>query len=99
MEGKVGKFCVKCLKCGASYKHSCDILEWSCVESHEREMEEENHYEASWEDTCSKCSNFMKITFHCWEYPPGVINTTDIDLEGVELIDNECPRCPDITLK
>jgi len=95
----MGKFRIKCLQCGSEYEYSCDELEWSCIDSSEREMGAENHYEASWEATCPKCSSCMAITFHCWEYPVGAINTTDISLKGIELIDSECAPCPDITLK
>ncbi len=88
-------FKLKCNSCGKSNSYDCSDICWECVESNERGMGQENHYEASLEYTCS-CSNNINIVFHCWEYPVGSVNTTDIEVSGANLVDSECASCPNL---
>lgn len=88
-------FKLRCNSCGKSNEYDCSDIDWDCVESYERQMGNENHYEASLEYTCD-CSNQMSLILHCWEYPVGAVNTTDVEVSGAELEDNECNSCPDL---
>lgn len=90
-------FKLKCNSCEKSNEYNCSDLEWVCVESRPRQMGNENHYEASIEYTC-ECSKNMSLTLHCWEYPVGAVNTTDVDVSGAELEKNDCESCPDLGL-
>ncbi|BAW97828.1 hypothetical protein NIES970_27890 (plasmid) [[Synechococcus] sp. NIES-970] len=58
-------------------------------------MGPENQYEASIEIQC-ECGQSMSIKFHCWEYPAGIVNESDIETEGIDIIKNECALCPDL---
>ena len=84
---------IKCNSCGKSYSYKCSDLDWDCVETHERNMGQENHYEASIEETCS-CDNSMSIIFGCWEYPLGAENHSEVEVNGAQLVVNECDSCP-----
>jgi hypothetical protein len=90
----MSSFKLKCNSCKKISVHYCSDLNWGCVESEERGMGSENHYEASWEDTCN-CGQHRNLVLHCWEYPMGAANTTDYDVEGAELDDSDCESCPD----
>jgi hypothetical protein len=89
----LAKIEIQCMSCCSVYSFECSDLDWECVESNEREMGKENHYEASIHDKC-QCSQQMKITFECWEYPIGVLNSTDMEISGAILLDNECEGHP-----
>jgi len=88
-------FTLKCNSCGKSNTYNCSDMEWDTVESHEREMGSETYYEASCVYTC-KCLNTMSVLFHCWEYPVGAVNTTEVEVSGAELKNNDCESCPDL---
>jgi len=78
-----------CKNCSKMHSIDCDSIEWEVVDSDERNMGTENHYEAIHEEICD-CDNRMSITFHCWEYPVGVINDSDIESIGVKDLSSSC---------
>ena len=80
----------KCDKCGTIYSINCSDLCWEEIERNERNMDFEIHRIAEIIETCEKCENIMEITLHMWEYPIGAINTTDIEANGVEIIEQNC---------
>ena len=92
MEQKELTFCLKCDKCNKENECYCSGLEWKGDVQKERSMGPETLHYASWEETCV-CSNEMKIEFECWEYPVGVAEHTDFEIEGAELLGSDC-RCP-----
>lgn len=59
---------------------SCS-LDWELTESVERKMGIENCYSADIQNDCS-CGNPMKARFYTWEYPEGVVSTTDSEVVG-----------------
>lgn len=78
---------VQCIK-----GHTCrfdihkDDLVWELVEADEREMGTESHYEAINYKECAVCGSEIIITFHVWEYPDGVYNYSEIEIENGKLI-------------
>lgn len=55
----------------------------------ERQMGPENHYEATHEFECPNCDDKIFGSFNIGEYPVGVINYTEVELEGAQVI-REC---------
>lgn len=78
----------KCDSCGKthSYHKSSFNLEFECIDSSERNMGEENHYEAVEIFDC-ECGNQITATFEVWEYPVGAHNYDDLTLDGAELLE------------
>lgn len=78
----------KCDSCGKihSYHKSTFNLDFECIESSERSMGEENHYEAIEIFDCD-CGNQITARFEVWEYPIGVHNYDTVTLEGGELLE------------
>lgn len=79
----------KCESCGKihSYHKSEFNLDFDHIESSERSMGEENHYEAVEIFDC-ECGNQITATFEVWEYPVGAHNYDTITLEGGELLES-----------
>lgn len=78
----------KCNSCGKihSYHKSTFNLDFECIESSERNMGEENHYEAIETFDC-ECGNQITATFQVWEYPVGIHNYDTLTLDGAELLE------------
>jgi hypothetical protein len=78
----------KCDNCNKTHQVDieCFDLEYDCVDSSERQMGEENQYEAMYEFECPTCDNKIMGTFSIWEYPVGVINYTEVVLDGATVI-------------
>ncbi|MFZ2285079.1 MAG: PIN-like domain-containing protein [Lutibacter sp.] len=79
----------KCESCGKihSYHKSNFNLEFDCIESNERSMGPENHYEAVEVFDC-ECGNQITATFEVWEYPVGIHNYDTLTLEGGEILES-----------
>lgn len=65
--------------------HKSELV-WELVEADEREMGTESHYEAVNYKECAECGSEIIIIFHVWEYPDGVYNDSEIEIENGELI-------------
>ena len=61
-------------------------LSWEVVETDDREMGVERLHEAILEYNDKDTDEPIVITLHVWEYPEGVSNMEDIEIEGGELI-------------
>lgn len=79
----------KCDSCGKvhSYHKSDFNLDFDCIESNERKMGTENHYEAIEIFDC-ECGNHVTINFEVWEYPIGVHNYDSVSIEGGEILES-----------
>ena len=94
------KLIFKCGKCGEV--HSFDkkelTLDFDCVESSEREMGNENTYEATESFQCANegCDNEINISFRVWEYPVGARNDHEVEIEDGE---GELIECFDFTVE
>ncbi|CDT30971.1 conserved hypothetical protein [Sphingobacterium sp. PM2-P1-29] len=78
--------CNNCSKVHSYHKSEFD-LDFDCVESTERNMGTENHYEAIESFQCT-CGNEITATFEVWEYPIGAHNNDSIELDGGELLES-----------
>ncbi len=77
----------QCNSCGLihSYHKSEFDLEFECIDSSDRNMGPENHYEAIEHFMC-ECGNDITASFNIWEYPTGIHNYDSIELEGAKLL-------------
>jgi len=81
---------IECKNCQIKHQISCEELDWDAVESREKGMGSETNHEAEYEITCD-CGYNLSVTFNCWEYPTGVIETTNItpNNTNTNIIDSE----------
>jgi len=61
-------------------------LDFECIESSERSMGTENHYQAEDYVECYNCSGNANVTFDIWEYPIGAHNYDDINIDNGQII-------------
>lgn len=78
-----------CENCSRWHTFSCNSLDWEVVDTNNRQMGFEKHHTSSFEMKCN-CGEDMSITFHCWEYPLGVIDNTDVESKGIKGLSNLC---------
>ncbi|MDD3924646.1 MAG: PIN-like domain-containing protein [Erysipelotrichaceae bacterium] len=78
----------RCGCCGAVNKQSIEksFLEYELVESHERQMGCERHFEAEAFLNCTKCHQEVIALLSIWEYPEDCANLSEIELSGADLI-------------
>lgn len=83
-----------CNKCGKRHHYKKEELEldFDCIGSDERNMGPENEYQAEEYFEC-ECGNDIKVTFGVWEYPSGIHNYDEVEVERAELI-----SCFDFTI-
>lgn len=62
-----------------------DDVQWQLVEADERQMGTESHFEAEIILNCNDCNAPMTITLHLWEYPDGVFNSSEVEVENGQL--------------
>lgn len=98
----------ECSKCGIEHHYFNEDfdLEFECIDSSERNMGTENEYEASEYLEC-ECGKEINLRFRIWEYPLGIQNYDEIEIEGGKLISsfdimmdfhdepNICAKCGD----
>lgn len=77
-----------CKRCGRRHIYKREDLEmyFECIGSEERNMGPENEYQATEYVECDKCGNEINITFSVWEYPVGIHNYDEIEMDGATLI-------------
>lgn len=77
----------KCSNCGKIHQFDKEEIEldFECVDSDERNMGIENHYEAIVDFEC-ECDNIIEVIFEIWEYPQGVHNYDDITISNGKLL-------------
>lgn len=87
VKGNYLKF--KCNKCGRIHKYdeSEFNLDFDHISGSERSMGAENQYQAEEHFKCS-CGNEIDVTFEVWEYPQGIHNYDNIEIENAELLDS-----------
>ena len=81
-----GQLEIKCNKCGAINSIDCEDLPFDVVESEERSMGVEKCHSADFAIECSKCGAEISGKYDVWEYPAGVINTDDVEVDGGTLV-------------
>ena len=77
------------LECPNGHKCHFDIhtddVQWQLVEADERQMGTESHFEAEILLKCNDCNAPINAILHLWEYPDGVFNSSEVEVEGGKL--------------
>ena len=78
---------VRCGKCGELFEVHADELEfdWEGGLVQERGMGPENEYISEEVCTCPNCNNQIDISLQVWEYPMGVFNFQNIEIDGGDI--------------
>ncbi|TDA64177.1 hypothetical protein E0765_05555 [Sulfuricurvum sp. IAE1] len=84
----LGNATYKCSNCGAKHYLRPDDFYFESESGSERGMGTETQYVAEFDEPCHKCANPIDLKFYVWEYPTGVINYTDEESSGAEVIDS-----------
>lgn len=66
---------------------SKEDLEWDVVEIDEREMGVERLHESVFEKKVEGLEEALEITLRVWEYPEGMVNMQEIELNKGEVIE------------
>ncbi len=79
----------KCNSCSRTHKYdeSEFNLDFDCIGGSERNMGTENQYQAEEHFKCN-CGNEIEVKFEVWEYPEGVHNYDNIEIDNAELLDS-----------
>lgn len=77
-----------CGKCNNETEVEFDELDlyFDCIESSERGMGAENHYQSETYVQCSNCHHETTLTLDIWEYPVGVHNYDEVEIDNGEII-------------
>jgi|GEM_PF-1568229 len=88
-DGITGKATYKCNNCGAKhYLHDEDFY-FETESGSERGMGDEVQYSYEREEECHNCGSDIQLKFEVWEYPVGIINMTNEDASGAELLESD----------
>jgi len=88
-DGILGKATYKCNKCGAKHYLHDDDFHFEAQSGSERGMGEEVQYSYELDTECNNCGNDIHLKFEVWEYPVGILNMTDEDATGAEIIESD----------
>lgn len=78
---------VKCKKCNKLHDISPEDFDEPETTSDERSMGYETQYIWEYEFNCDKCNNELKITIEGYEYPVGILNYQEFNVEGCLIVD------------
>src|SRR5690554_6325750 len=87
-DGIKGSSTYQCSKCGAKHFLRDEDFHFEAESGSERGMGQETQYVSEIDHECSKCDNDIYLKFEVWEYPVGIINMTDEDATGAEILDS-----------
>src|SRR5690606_15704916 len=88
-DGITGKATYKCEKCGAKhFLHDEDFC-FEAESGSDRGMGEEVQYCCQIDELCHNCGNEIRLKFEVWEYPAGIINMTNEDSSGAEILESD----------
>lgn len=79
---------IRCNQCGHNHIVEYDDLyfDWEAIGWSGRSMGEETEYQSTEYIDCPHCGSQINIEFHLWEYPIGVVNNTNIEIEHGEIV-------------
>ena len=91
---------IRCNQCGHEHIVEYDDLyfDWEAIGGSERSMGEETEYQSTEYVDCPHCGSQIDIEFHLWEYPVGVVNTTNIEIANGEIVGEVCDFSDRISL-
>ncbi|SFP39790.1 hypothetical protein SAMN05216601_110206 [Ectopseudomonas composti] len=87
-DGIIGKATYKCDRCGAKHFLHDDDFCFEAESGSERVMGEETQYVCEVDEPCNYCNNEIHLKFEVWEYPVGIINMTNEDSSGAEILES-----------
>ena len=78
---------IRCDKCGELFSFDAGemFFDWEGGVVDDRGMGYEMEYDSQETCACPNCQSQIDLTFHVWEYPMGVFNYQDIEIEGGEI--------------
>jgi len=85
----LGKATYKCLKCNAKHYINPEDLLFEAESGSERGMGAETQYVAELDEPCHQCNNDIFLKFEVWEYPVGIINFTNENASGANILESE----------
>lgn len=84
--GLTGRLIIRCDDCGSKYEIDRESLdEESCA--YERSMGDEIEYDFYGEHQCDSCGNLMRFCIKIFEYPIGMIDFTDEEGNGCDILE------------
>jgi DNA-directed RNA polymerase subunit RPC12/RpoP len=88
-DGIIGNATYKCLKCGAKHYLHEEDFHFEAESGSEREMGTEVQHTYEVDEECHNCGNRIQIKFEAWEYPVGILNMTNQDTSGAEILESD----------
>jgi len=88
-DGITGKATYKCEKCGAKHFLHDEDFRFEAESGSDRSMGEEVQYCYELDEPCHNCNNEIRLRFEVWEYPTGIINMTNEDASGAEILESD----------
>ena len=88
-DGIIGKATYKCMKCGAKHYLHNEDFHFEAESSSERGMGEAVQYTHEIDEECHNCDNHIHISFEVWEYPIGILNMTNEDTSGADILESD----------
>jgi hypothetical protein len=87
-DGIIGKATYKCENCGAKhFLHDEDFV-FEVESGSERGMGDEVQYSYELDEQCHNCGSEIHLKFEVWEYPFGIINMTNEESSGAEILES-----------
>lgn len=87
-DGIIGKAIYKCNRCGAKRSLHDDDFCFEAESGSERAMGEETQYVCEVDEPCNNCNNAIHLKFEVREYPLGIINMTNENSSGAEVLES-----------
>ncbi|WP_162941084.1 hypothetical protein [Photobacterium salinisoli] len=88
-DGITGKATYKCTNCGAKHYLHNDDFYFEAESGSERGMGGEVQYSYELDEKCHNCDADIHLKFEVWEYPVGIINMTNEESSGAEIIESD----------
>lgn len=76
-----------CSNCGHEHSLSKDEIVFEAESGSERGMGEECQFAAYIDYPCDNCNQDIHLKFEAWEYPSGILNDTNHEASGAEILD------------
>lgn len=88
-EGILGKAIYRCNQCNVKHYLNNDDFDFQIESCDIRNMGEENQYVAEFSENCHQCNNEISLRFEAWEYPVGILNSTNETATGAEILESD----------
>lgn len=82
----LGACTIECSNCEQQHTFSHQDCDFECTGGEERQMGPENIYEWEFDYKCEECGNTINGNYSVAEYPEGVVNHQNIEIDGGNVI-------------